>query len=579
MREWQSSVLEPETETVPDLRLLIPTESGTRIFLRNLRDLFLQSRATPLELKSTPAPFWPDVFVERPLPWRRFFESTALHVTGIALIVAATRFLALQPHVTPQPAFSHADVVFYSPSEYLPPLDTRRDEPRPTQKPDPEYSPQPIISVPREADNRSQTIVAPPSVKLKNEVALPNTVVWSASGNPQMPIGPAPVIQAAEITRLTPQMERSVIAPPPDMQSSSQKIMLSPQAAVIAPPPALDSASPRRLGDINIAHSAVIAPAPQLTVEAQRAFPGDRASSQKARAQQVIAPPPALGAGGRSRSSGDLIALSLHPAVGAPPAPPAGNRRGNFATTPEGHRGATGAPASSANSSAANGNGNGSGKKDSANLPAGLYVGKTSNPTAQVAGDPAANHPIANTVNPNLLANARPPRLSSARPAQPEADSKLSEAERALFGSRKIYSLSLNMPNLNSAGGSWIVRFAALKPDISPGAAAAATGDPSSITPSELSSPTATRKVDPAYPLELMRQNVSGTVILYGLIRADGTVVNVRVLRSVDDRLDRYASEAIAKWQFQPAMKNGDPVAVEATFSIPFHPTRAGSAY
>jgi TonB family protein len=578
MREGQSSVLEPETETVPDLRLLIPAESGTRIFLRNLRDLFRLNRAAPLELKSTPAPFWPDVFVERPLPWRRFFESTAFHVTVIALIWGATRFLALQPHVTPQPAFTHADVVFYSPSEYLPPLDTRRDEPRPTQKPDPGYSQQPIISVPREADNRSQTIVAPPNVKLKNEVALPNTVAWSASGNPQMPIGPAPVIQAAEITRLAPQMERSVIAPPPDMQPSSQKqtMMLSPQAAVIAPPPALDSTSPRRMGDINIAHSAVIAPAPQLAVEARRAFPGDRAPSQKARAPQVIAPPPALGAGGRSRSSGDLIALSLHPAVGAPPTPPAGNRRGNFAATPEGHRGATGAPASSANSSSANGNG--SGKKDAGSLPAGLYVGKTSNPAAQVAGDPAANHSIANTVNPNLIANARPPRLSSARPAQPEADSKLSEAERAVFGSRKIYSLSLNMPNLNSAGGSWIVRFAALKPDITPAASAAASSDPSSST-NDLSSPTATRKVDPAYPLELMRQNVSGTVILYGLIRADGTVANVRVLRSVDDRLDRYASEAIAKWQFQPAMKNGDPVAVEATFSIPFHPTRAGSAY
>jgi len=76
-----------------------------------------------------------------------------------------------------------------------------------------------------------------------------------------------------------------------------------------------------------------------------------------------------------------------------------------------------------------------------------------------------------------------------------------------------------------------------------------------------------------------MRQNVSGTVILYAVIRADGTVANVRVLRSVDDRLDHYASEAIAKWQFQPATKNGDPVDVEATFSIPFHPTRVGSAY
>ena len=83
----------------------------------------------------------------------------------------------------------------------------------------------------------------------------------------------------------------------------------------------------------------------------------------------------------------------------------------------------------------------------------------------------------------------------------------------------------------------------------------------------------ATRKVDPAYPLELMKQNVGGTVILYAVIHADGTVGSVRVLRSVDDRLDQFASDAIAKWKFQPATKNGDPVDVEATFWIPFRPS------
>jgi len=156
-----------------------------------------------------------------------------------------------------------------------------------------------------------------------------------------------------------------------------------------------------------------------------------------------------------------------------------------------------------------------------------------------------------------------------------------------VFGDRKFYSLSLNMPNLNSAGGSWIIRFAALKPEsgASPSARAAAnaasseassSGDPSS---SDLSAPTATRKVDPAYPLELMRQNVGGTVILYGIIHADGTVGSVRVLRSVDERLDDFASEAIVKWQFQPAMKNGAPVDVEATFWIPFHPAKVGSSF
>ena len=73
-----------------------------------------------------------------------------------------------------------------------------------------------------------------------------------------------------------------------------------------------------------------------------------------------------------------------------------------------------------------------------------------------------------------------------------------------------------------------------------------------------------------------MRENVSGTVILYAIIHADGTVGNVRVLRGVDERLDQFASQAIAQWQFQPAMKNGSPVDVEATFQIPFRPARVG---
>jgi len=256
--------------------------------------------------------------------------------------------------------------------------------------------------------------------------------------------------------------------------------------------------------------------------------------------------------------------------VGAPPAPVAGNRRGNFAATPEGHRGASGTPGSSAGASSESGNG--VGVKGASDLPSGLYVGKSANTTAPVAGDPAPTNSSANSVNPNLIAGVRTPRVS--RTPQPESDTRISEAERAVFGSHKVYSLSLNMPNLNSAGGSWIIRFAAIKADFTPGHSP--SGESS---PDELSSPVATRKVDPAYPLELMRQNVGGTVILYGFIHSDGTVEILRVLRSVDERLDRFASEAIAKWQFQPATKNGTPVDVEATFSIPFRPAKTRSDF
>jgi len=154
---------------------------------------------------------------------------------------------------------------------------------------------------------------------------------------------------------------------------------------------------------------------------------------------------------------------------------------------------------------------------------------------------------------------------------QPDSAAKLSEAERAVFGNRRFYSVTLNMPNLNSGGGSWIIRFAELKRDLS-------NRDPNAPA-EDLSQPMATRKVDPAYPMQLMRENVHGTVTLYAVIHSDGTVGNVKVLRGVDDRLDRYASEAVQQWKFEPATKNGTPVDVEATFQIPFRPARVGSDF
>jgi TonB family protein len=570
MREAPGPFNLAETEPpAADILLLIPPEPWFRVFAQNLRDMFRRPDPSPA-IESAPAAFWPDVFVDRALPWRRFLQSCASHVLVLALVWAGSRFLALRPHPTSRPEFTHADVVYYAPSEYLPPLDTRPASPALARRSDPEYSAQPIISVPPEAENRSQTIVAPPRVQLKNDVALPNVVAWS--DKPQLPIGPAPAVPASEITRLAPQMDRSVIAPPPAVRNEAQasrQTLNTPQPAVIAPPPAVETGSVRRLGDLNIGRSSVIAPAPQLALDAQRTL-SPRNGTVGKRTPDVIAPPPALGSSGRSPSGGGMIALNLHPAVGAPPVPPAGNRRGTFAATPEGHRGASGTPGASAAGGKENGSGSGSEKKNSADLPSGLYVGKTTNATSP-------------SVNPNLIAGVRPPRVSS-RSLQPAGESKLAEEERAIFGNRKFYSLSLNMPNLNSGGGSWIIRFAPVDRDLSPramAARAASSGDTSSTDPSaaDLSAPSATRKVDPAYPLELMKQNVGGTVILYGVIHADGTVGNVRVLRSVDQRLDQFASQAIAKWQFQPAMKDGAPVEVEATFWIPFHPATVSSNF
>jgi TonB family protein len=583
---------------IEDVRLLVELPSWGRTFFGNLRDLLLPAKHPELQLRSAPAAFWPDVFVKHRVPWYYMAESVVYHVIALALMIGLGRLFAMQPPAVARPTFDHNQVVYYQPSEYLPPLDTRTDKSEEASRADPEFSPQPIISVPPEADNRSQTVVTPPNVRLKRDVAVPNIVSWSdKQAKPQLAIPPVPLTPAAQISRIRPQVEspavvpppdpsqltnrrtavslqESVVAPPPDVRSSrSAPALNAPEPAVVAPPPTVESATTRSLGDLNIGHSAIINAAPQLAVSEQRALAGGRSSAMRGVAPQVVPPPPAVGGSGSAGAPGRVIALSLHPAVGAPPTPPEGNRRGSFAAGPDGHVGASGSPGSSSGTAAAgtdgHGTGNGSGASHKSDLPGGLYVGNAP-PTAKtsaVVGNAGASAPT-QQVNPDLVASVHPPRVTSvpSRAMQPGDPAKLTEVERALFGERRFYSLTLNMPNLNSGGGSWVVRFAELHQD---------PRDPVA----EISQPAAIRKVDPAYPLQLMKENVSGTVILYAVIHADGTVGNVRILRGVDDRLDRYAGEAVAQWKFTPATKNGNPVDVEATFHIPFRPALPGTRF
>jgi TonB family protein len=131
--------------------------------------------------------------------------------------------------------------------------------------------------------------------------------------------------------------------------------------------------------------------------------------------------------------------------------------------------------------------------------------------------------------------------------------------DRKVFGGKRVYGRTLNMPNLNSSTGSWVIKFAELDGGRKDG---------------ELLEPVATEKSDPGYPLELIRSNVHGSVTLYAVIRADGKVDAIRVLNSPDDRLDVYAAKALARWKFVPAERAGKAVALEAVVEIPFRVKR-----
>ena len=242
---------------------------------------------------------------------------------------------------------------------------------------------------------------------------------------------------------------------------------------------------------------------------------------------------------------------------------PGGNRRGTFAATPAGKTGATGTPDVSANAGHGSGSGFDSGKNN--HLPSGLTVGAA--PNAQSTSAVAGKEQGSGGGGTTLMADATPPRVSATPPRalSEVSGDKATDVDHWIFGDRKFYNMTLNMPNLNSAGGSWVIRFAEL--------------NEKQEEKGELTAPVATQKVDPAYPLALMRRNVQGTVTLYAIIRNDGSVTDVRVLRGVDDQLDQYARTALAHWRFRPATKNGEAVDLEAVVLIPFKPVRGKSGF
>jgi periplasmic protein TonB len=59
-------------------------------------------------------------------------------------------------------------------------------------------------------------------------------------------------------------------------------------------------------------------------------------------------------------------------------------------------------------------------------------------------------------------------------------------------------------------------------------------------------------------------------VVLYAVIRRDGTVDSVQLVRGIDQQLDANAIKALRQWRFRPGAKEGAPVELEAIVHIPF---------
>jgi protein TonB len=84
--------------------------------------------------------------------------------------------------------------------------------------------------------------------------------------------------------------------------------------------------------------------------------------------------------------------------------------------------------------------------------------------------------------------------------------------------------------------------------------------------------PQLVRQVKPLYTADAMRAKVQGVALLECVVLPDGTVGDVRVLKSVDRvfGLDDEAVKAARQWRFIPGKRLGEPVPVLISIELSF---------
>jgi protein TonB len=85
-----------------------------------------------------------------------------------------------------------------------------------------------------------------------------------------------------------------------------------------------------------------------------------------------------------------------------------------------------------------------------------------------------------------------------------------------------------------------------------------------------VSAPRILDQPDPEYSEEARKAKYQGICILWTIIGPDGHPREVKVARSLGMGLDQKAIEAVKRWKFEPAMKDGKPVAVQINVEVNF---------
>jgi len=501
-------------------------------------------------------PFFPDAWIRGGTNWQLTCLSALLHVL---LIIFPFRMWHLA-HPDGETRQANVEVAWMGSSKvllpYIPALrkDVRKAalhgaEPAPagTHAFDPKQT---IVSKPKVATHPRQTLIEPAALPEPPKILtpLPDIVEW-----PNLP-KPAP----RRHLRLNP-------------NARMRQRLARPRPRAVAPDVPVSPSLP----EITFASEHPDLPKPALEVKTNARPTFEAAKHEEEAAPEVAAMLNTDVPGQR------LVALSEDPAP--PPAElkvPVGNLTADFVKSPD-------ANAPEAAGSAASGSGPGANNKRASGargpgIPGIAIVGATRGPTSNIAGPPGApgmsgSGPASNPAPPDahsLNFSRRPgtpatPGESAARLPTASIQERIKSALQPedLLEPGRIYTIHVSMPNLSSVTGTWTLKFVELDEN--------GKEIPDTIDSPSVAGPVPLRKVDPKYPPAFIHAKVQGDVILYAIIRRDGSVDSIQVVRSLDPQLDQNAMEALARWKFQAAQREGRNVELAAIVRIPFRATSA----
>jgi TonB family protein len=530
-------------ENLAGCNLGVVWESPWQEFWTSLRDFFVGARPEKDGDLRLDRPLRVD-WVRGRMPGRAFLVSCLWHAAAVFILILPIWGFLPQAEHTLTPVQIE---VTYFPAQDLP----RISLPSPAAKPSAPakraanpakpadragavayHRRQTILSIPVQVTHPRQTLIQPdvPLNAPKVDVQLPNMVQWAAAAPPR------------------PQLQLSPTAAAPKVRQRAVRDIAVPEVAN----------NEKNAGPVNIAAAPVVNLQPQMPMSSMAAV----AQKHQTRADSAAAPE--IGASASDPNLHRLIALSATPGPAAPQlSVPQENLAARIVLSPAGKSPGTpgGAGGGSANGGLNEGAaptretaGTGGIAGNANSLPAAISVSGGNSPTAGIpAGGIVPGRLNLRPAAPDLAAPSRR-GPSMARAIDPNV-----APDKILYG-KQVYTLDVNLPNLTSVAGSWILNFAQLD-----------EGDGPPWRPKgQLSGPVPLEKMDPKYPSELIKQHVEGQVILYAIIGKDGSVRNIQLVHSVEPELDKDAMEALAHWKFRPGTRDGAPVDLEAVIYIPF---------